>query len=99
MTRGTKAKEVIRLIEISVKTSTIGETLRASIELIIKEKTFHSRVIIDTNTKIEIISETEPSAIGDANVMIANGRRIFRGGECSLMFTSIDRRDVCSGVK
>jgi hypothetical protein len=89
MARGTNTNEVIRLTRISLKTTTIDATVGTSIELIIVVETFHSSVIIDTHTQIEIITETETSAIGDTNVMISKGGRIFRG-ECPLMFTSID---------
>jgi hypothetical protein len=99
MTRKTETNELIGLTRISLKTTTIGETLRTSIKIIFIEKTFHSRVILNTQTKINVIMETKSSGIIDANVMVSNGRRIFRGGgECPLMFTSIDRRNVCSTV-
>lgn len=96
MTLGTETNEVIGLIRIALKTTAVGTTEFASIEMIIEEKTFHSSVIVGTKTKIEIIAETETRAIGDADVMVSDGRRLFR--ECPSVFASIDRRNLCSTV-
>lgn len=58
-------------------------------ELIIIVETFHSRVIAGTNAEINIIVETQTIGIGDATMMISNGRCIFREEEYSSMFTSL----------
>jgi hypothetical protein len=72
ITRGTKTNEVIRSMKITFQTSTSGETMFASIELVVEEKTFDSRVIVGTNTKILIIAETKSRVIANADLMISN---------------------------
>jgi hypothetical protein len=87
MTVGIKTKEAIQLNRISLKTTTIGERSRTSI---VGVETFHSSVILGTETQILIIPEIKTSTISDGNVLISNEGRIYRRGECSSMFTSID---------
>ena len=72
MTRRAKADEVIRSTSISFQATTVGETMRASIELIIVEKAFHAIVILSTNTEISIIPKTQPTRMVDADLMISN---------------------------
>ena len=74
MARGTKTKEIPRSTKISFQTTPIVQTKFAAIELIVVEKTFHSRVILGTETEIDIVSETETSGMSNAQLMVVNRR-------------------------
>jgi hypothetical protein len=73
-TRRTKTDEVRQSMRIALQTTTLGETMRTAIEMIIVIETFDSRVILSTDTKIEIIAETQASSISNADLMISNRR-------------------------
>jgi translation initiation factor 1 (eIF-1/SUI1) len=72
MTRRTQTKKILRSLRISFQTKTFGTTMRTLIELIIVEKTFHSRLILGTNTKINIVTETQSRLLNNTDLMISN---------------------------
>jgi hypothetical protein len=73
MTRRAKAKEIFRLAKMAFQTSTLGETMLATIEFVVVEKKFDSGVIFSTQTEINIITETEKIPIVSTDLMISNG--------------------------
>ena len=74
MARGTETKKIRRSAKISFHTTSIVQTKFAAIELIVVEKTFHSRVILGTETEIDIVSETEASGMSNTQLMVMNRR-------------------------
>ena len=75
ITFGAKTKEIIWSLRIPSQTATIGATMCTLIEMIFIVETLDSGVILFTDAKIDIISETETSVIIDAQLMISNRRR------------------------
>ena len=72
MTPGTNTNEVLGSPSIPLKTTPVGTTEFASIELIIVVETFDVSTSVSTNTKIEIITETTSIWITNTDVMILN---------------------------
>ena len=63
-----------------------------TIEFFVVEKTFDASVIVNTDTQINIITETEKIAIVSTDLMVSNRRR-------PNVCTSVDRGDCRSSTK
>ena len=75
MTLETNTNEVSRSMRISFQTKTFVQTMGTTIQFIIVQKTFDSRVIVGTNAEITVVAETESRLITNADLMISYRRR------------------------
>jgi hypothetical protein len=77
MARGTKTEEVLGSTRIALETTTLGEAMRAAIELVVEEKTFDASVLLWAETQIDVVMEAETISLISTDLMISNGRRLY----------------------